>query len=74
MAFHVCYNCKNRTITCHIDCPLYLEEVEKNNKRLKEQRIDNMVSDTMIKNRNKRLKTQPINGSNTHKKVRVKKG
>ena len=36
--FKSCHHCKDRHITCHSTCELYLKEVEENNKRLEQKR------------------------------------
>lgn len=51
--FHVCYNCKDRTVApnCHMTCELYLKEVEEN-KRLRQKHIlnDGIPKETAVTN------------------------
>lgn len=68
VSYHVCHHCKSRTMTCHIDCPLYLQECEENKKRLDDIHENNNIDRTLIKNRKKRMNSHIGKGRNTHKK------
>lgn len=55
--FHVCYHCKDRHITCHSTCELYLKEVEENNKRLEQKQKELNISDAIYKSNKNRVRS-----------------
>ena len=55
--FHVCHHCKDRHITCHSTCELYLKEVEENNKRLEQKRKELSVNDAIYKSTGNRVRS-----------------